>query len=58
VAEFQLHKAGGFDTLDRYAEEVLDPTRGTAFQYMRVATAFSEEVAATFGPEKLDRALA
>jgi hypothetical protein len=58
VAEFQLHKAGGFDTLDRYAEEVLDLTRGTAFQYMRVATAFSEEVAATFGPEKLDRALA
>ena len=57
VAGLKLHEARGFTTLVEYAEGVLGLTGGTAFQYMRVATAFSEEVAAAFGVEKLDRAL-
>lgn len=57
VAELKLYQAGGFDTLEAYVEAKLKITRQTAYQYVRVAEAFSEEVAATFGPEKLDRAL-
>ncbi len=58
VAEFGLHKSRGFERLEDYAERVLGISSYTAFQDMRIAGAFSEEVAAAFGAEKLDRALA
>lgn len=58
VAELQLHRARGFENLVDYSDKVLGLGAGTAFQFMRIAKAFSEEVAATFGTEKLDRALA
>ncbi len=57
VAEFELHKARGFKSLEQYAESELALSRDSALLYTRVAQAFSETVAATFGPEKLDRAL-
>ncbi len=58
VVELELFKAGGFATVEDYAEKTLRLARSTAFQYMRIAQSFSEEVAATFGIEKLDRGLA
>ncbi|MBI4512171.1 MAG: hypothetical protein HY698_21235 [Deltaproteobacteria bacterium] len=58
VVELGLHKARGFASVEEYAEKSLGIARTTTFQYMRVASAFSEEVAATFGAERLDRALA
>ncbi len=58
VAELGLHHARGFTTLEAYAEELLDLSRSTAFQYMRVAHAFGERMVSEHGVEKLDRALA
>jgi hypothetical protein len=58
VSELGLHRARGFDSIEAYVEDALPISAWSAFQYMRVADAFSEEVATTFGPEKLDRALA
>ena len=58
VVQLELHGAGGFDSIEAYAEQALGIARTTTFQYMRVSQAFSEEVVATFGLEKLDRALA
>ncbi|MBI4508813.1 MAG: hypothetical protein HY698_04200 [Deltaproteobacteria bacterium] len=58
VVELGLHKARGFASVVEYAERSLGIARTTTFQYMRVASAFSEELAATYGAEKLDRALA
>lgn len=57
VAELELHKSRGHSSIEAYAEKVLKLTRDTAFLYMRVAQAFSETMAATYGTEKLDRAL-
>jgi hypothetical protein len=57
VAELELHKSRGHSSIDAYAEKELKLTRDTAFLYMRVAQAFSETLAATYGTEKLDRAL-
>jgi hypothetical protein len=57
VAELELHKSRGFSSIEAYAEKELKLTRDTAFLYMRVAQAFSETMAATYGTEKLDRAL-
>lgn len=57
VAELDLHKSRGYSSIEAYAEKVLRLTRDTAFLYMRVAQAFSETMAATYGTEKLDRAL-
>jgi hypothetical protein len=56
VAELELHKAVGLASIADYAE-TLDLSRTTAFAYMRVAEAFGEEVASTFGAAKLDKAL-
>jgi hypothetical protein len=58
VSELGLHRARGYDSIEAYIEASLPISAWSAFQYMRVADAFSEEVAMTFGPEKLDRALA
>jgi hypothetical protein len=57
VAELALHKSRGFPSIEAYAEKELRLTRDTAFLYMRVADAFSETMAGTYGTEKLDRAL-
>ena len=57
VSELNLHQARGFTTLDDYASKLLDLSRDTTFQYMRVAEAFSESVVGAFGPERLDRGL-
>jgi hypothetical protein len=57
VAELGLHTAKGFHDVGDYAV-TLGLSHGSAFSYMRVASAFSEEIAATFGSNKLDRALA
>jgi hypothetical protein len=57
VSELRLYQAGGHPTMEAYVEEKLKITRQTSYQYMRVAEAFSEEVVAAFGIEKLDRAL-
>lgn len=57
VAELDLHKSRGYSSIEAYAEKELRITRDTAFLYMRVAEAFSETMAETFGTEKLDRAL-
>ena len=57
VSELNLHQARGFTTLDDYASKLLDLSRDTTFQYMRVAEAFSEPVVGAFGPERLDRGL-
>jgi hypothetical protein len=57
VAELGLHRARGHATLEAYAEKELKLASHTAFLYMRVAEAFSETMTATFGVEKLDRAL-
>src|SRR5262245_52427385 len=58
VAELELHKSAGLPSIGDYAERALDISRSTAFSYMRVAAAFGEEVATTFGAPKLDKALA
>jgi hypothetical protein len=57
VAELGLHKSRGFPSIEAYAEKELKLTRDNAFLYMRVAQAFNETMTATFGTEKLDRAL-
>jgi hypothetical protein len=57
VAELGLHKSRGYPSIEAYAEKALRLTRDTAFLYMRVAQAFSETMAGTYGTEKLDRAL-
>ncbi len=57
VAELGLHKSRGYSSIEAYAEKELRLTRETAFLYMRVAQAFSETMAGTYGTEKLDRAL-
>jgi len=58
VVTLDLFKAGGHASIEDYAEQTLGIGRTTAFQYMRIAQAFSEDVAAAFGLEKLDRGLA
>lgn len=57
VSELGLHRARGFGNLADYAATALSISEDVAFQCMRVAQAFSEEMVADFGPEKLDRAL-
>jgi hypothetical protein len=57
IASLDLHKAAKFDKLEDYAQATFGFSRTATFQYMRVAAAFSEELAATFGIEKLDRGL-
>jgi hypothetical protein len=57
VAELGLHKSRGFPSIEAYAEKELKLARDNAFLYMRVAQAFNETMTATFGTEKLDRAL-
>ncbi|MBI4510751.1 MAG: hypothetical protein HY698_14040 [Deltaproteobacteria bacterium] len=57
VGELSLHRARGFATIQEYAEKTLGLAKYATFQYIRVASAFSAEVAALFGPEKLDWAL-
>ena len=58
VAELELYSAAGVATIADYAEGVLDISKATAYAYMRVAAAFGEEIATTFGAAKLDRGLA
>jgi hypothetical protein len=58
VAALKLHRARGFARIEQYAEARLGLSPYSTFQYMRVAEAFGEQVAALYGPEKLDRALA
>jgi hypothetical protein len=57
VAELGLHRSRGFASIDQYADKQLGISADRAFLYMRIAQAFSENVAETFGTEKLDRAL-
>lgn len=57
VAELELHTARGYASLQAYAGDALALSPYTAFQCMRIAAAFTQEVAAMFGSEKLDRAL-
>ncbi|MBI4508283.1 MAG: hypothetical protein HY698_01520 [Deltaproteobacteria bacterium] len=54
ISELALHKARGFTTIQEYAEKTLGLAEYATFQYMRVADAFSADMAALFGPEKLD----
>src|SRR5947208_747973 len=49
VAELELYSAAGLGTIADYAESALDISKATAYAYMRVAAAFSEELATTFG---------
>ncbi len=55
--DLALHEAAGFDSIADYAETMVGIGRAQAFVYMRVAGAFSESVATTFGVEKLERGL-
>ena len=57
VSELGLHRARGYASIEDYAEKQLELAAATANLYMRVAEAFSETMTATFGTEKLDRAL-
>lgn len=57
IAELELHRARGFASMEAYVEEKLGVTPAVMFQCMRVAGAYSEEVARAYSPEKLDRAL-
>src|SRR4030095_9304934 len=58
VSELGLHRARGFASIEQYVETRLAMSATAAYQYMRIAGAFPEDIAVTFGPEKLDRALA
>jgi hypothetical protein len=57
VQALELFKARGYESLVDYAAKEcgLGPTQ--TYQFMRIADAFSEDVCATFGVEKLDTAL-
>ncbi|MBI4509474.1 MAG: hypothetical protein HY698_07540 [Deltaproteobacteria bacterium] len=57
VAELRLYRSRGFSSVVEYAEKVLAVSAATAFAYMRVASAFSEEITGLYGIEKLDRGL-
>ena len=58
IAELGLYTAAGDGSVGDYAESSLGLSRATAYAYMRVAAAFGEEIATTFGAAKLDRGLA
>jgi hypothetical protein len=57
VSELKLHLARGFSTIEEYAEKGAGLSAASAYQYMRVAEAFTAEVSGAFGVEKLDQAL-
>jgi hypothetical protein len=57
IAELELHRARGFASMEVYVDERLGVSPAVMFQCMRIAGAYSEEVARAYSPEKLDRAL-
>ncbi len=57
VARLNLFEARGYPSFDAYVRHALDLAPATAYKYMRVAEVFTEELCATFGVEKLDRAI-
>jgi hypothetical protein len=57
VARLELHTACGYSSIEEYADKELGIGGTTAFQYMRVAKAFTAEMVATFGVQKCDWAI-
>jgi hypothetical protein len=57
VSELKLHRAAGYSNIEDYAEKEIGISSASAYQYMRVAGAFSAEICALYGVEKLDQAL-
>jgi hypothetical protein len=57
VAELELYRAKKHETLVDYIREETGLSQTTAFQYMRVAEAYGEEICTSVGADKLDAAL-
>jgi hypothetical protein len=58
VSTLDLHRAAGYASVEEFAATACAISKTTAFMYMRVAGSFSQEIATSFGMDKLDRGLA
>ena len=57
VQHEELWREGGHGSFDEYVAEAVDMSRGSAYQFLRIARHFNAEIANRYGAAKLEAAI-